>query len=169
MSHRETVWADLERCTGCGACVEICPVEAITLEDGRALVDEETCTGCQACVDACPEGAIQPLVHGEIVAAQERPAPAVRQASPLAETAGAAIAAAGVGVLARVAGTLVRAAGRWLAQGLAEGQPGSEPGGRLDLSTEVQRNAAPTRRETPPDDGGRRGRGRRVRRRRRGG
>ncbi|MFW5690576.1 MAG: 4Fe-4S binding protein [Planctomycetota bacterium] len=27
-----------ELCTGCGACVEVCPVEAISLGDGKAPV-----------------------------------------------------------------------------------------------------------------------------------
>lgn len=48
---------DKEKCTACGACKEVCPVEAITVED-KAAVNEETCIDCGACVDECPEGAI---------------------------------------------------------------------------------------------------------------
>ena len=114
--NRQTVWVDVARCTGCGTCVETCPVEAISLVNGKARVDEETCTGCQACVDLCPEKAIQPVLHGELVAAPERPVPAVRRPSPLAETAGAAVVVAGSGLLARAAGALARAVGRWLTQ-----------------------------------------------------
>jgi ferredoxin len=49
---------DLEKCTGCGGCLEACPVEAISLAAGKAAIDAETCLACGACVDACPEGAI---------------------------------------------------------------------------------------------------------------
>jgi Fe-S-cluster-containing hydrogenase component 2 len=48
---------DQETCTGCGACAEVCPVDAITVDD-TAKVDAELCTGCGACVDECPVEAI---------------------------------------------------------------------------------------------------------------
>ena len=48
---------DLEKCTGCGTCTEVCPVEAITVND-KAKVDEETCVDCGTCVEECPEEAI---------------------------------------------------------------------------------------------------------------
>ena len=47
-----------EKCTGCGSCVEACPVEAIKLENEKAVIDEEECTECGVCVDECPEEAI---------------------------------------------------------------------------------------------------------------
>lgn len=48
---------DKETCVGCGACVAICPVGAISLED-KAHIDADACIGCGACVNACPVGAI---------------------------------------------------------------------------------------------------------------
>jgi Fe-S-cluster-containing hydrogenase component 2 len=37
--------------------VDVCPVSAITVEDGLAVVNEE-CIGCGACESTCPEEAI---------------------------------------------------------------------------------------------------------------
>ncbi|MBD3426854.1 MAG: 4Fe-4S dicluster domain-containing protein [Candidatus Omnitrophica bacterium] len=48
---------DLDKCTGCSACVDSCPVNAIIMENDKAVVGEE-CIGCGACVDVCPMGAI---------------------------------------------------------------------------------------------------------------
>ncbi len=50
---------DKETCVGCGACVAICPVGAISLED-KAHIDADSCIGCGACVNGCPVGAISP-------------------------------------------------------------------------------------------------------------
>jgi len=47
-----------EKCVGCRACVSACPVEAISIVDGKAKVNEEKCVGCRACVSACPVEAI---------------------------------------------------------------------------------------------------------------
>jgi NAD-dependent dihydropyrimidine dehydrogenase PreA subunit len=53
---------DLGKCDGCGACVEECPVECITLEgeedNKHAVVNAEECTDCETCVDTCEKGAI---------------------------------------------------------------------------------------------------------------
>jgi len=50
---------EVDRCTGCGACVQACPQGAISLVDGVAQIDSSLCAECQACVGACPTGAIQ--------------------------------------------------------------------------------------------------------------
>lgn len=47
------------QCDGCGACVEHCPVKAITGEQGeRHTVNKEKCIGCGVCLDKCPLHAI---------------------------------------------------------------------------------------------------------------
>jgi ferredoxin len=48
---RET---DEEACTGCGECVHVCPVDAITMEGDFPAVDDGWCIGCGVCVARCP-------------------------------------------------------------------------------------------------------------------
>ena len=45
-------------CVGCGACISYCPFDAISLLNGKAVIDEDTCRGCMKCARACPKGAI---------------------------------------------------------------------------------------------------------------
>lgn len=52
------VIVDQEKCTGCGTCEEVCPVEAINVESDKAVVDEETCVDCGSCIEECQEKAI---------------------------------------------------------------------------------------------------------------
>jgi len=53
-----TARIDLEKCTGCGECELICPVGAIEIKHGHAVVNDE-CIGCRACECCCPEQAIE--------------------------------------------------------------------------------------------------------------
>ncbi|MFC1798456.1 4Fe-4S dicluster domain-containing protein [Thermodesulfobacteriota bacterium] len=80
-------------CNGCGKCVNVCPVEAMTLassndpakpEKKKALLNSEICLGCGLCVRVCPnknivleerpERVITPLngAHRAVVMAIER-------------------------------------------------------------------------------------------------
>jgi predicted Fe-Mo cluster-binding NifX family protein/ferredoxin len=47
-----------KECSGCGACMDSCPVNAISLKNRVASIDEDVCTGCGKCVDGCPLNAI---------------------------------------------------------------------------------------------------------------
>jgi ferredoxin len=49
---------DVQKCTGCGKCVDVCPLEAISLNDDKAVVDTAACTECGLCVGECPTDAI---------------------------------------------------------------------------------------------------------------
>lgn len=50
--------SDPELCTACGACIEHCPVSALTMEENLPVVDADTCITCFCCQEICPEKAI---------------------------------------------------------------------------------------------------------------
>ncbi|MGG1600575.1 indolepyruvate ferredoxin oxidoreductase subunit alpha [Paenibacillus naphthalenovorans] len=46
-------------CTGCGACIPVCPVQALRYSDDRRKVDvAASCIDCDLCLAACPIDAI---------------------------------------------------------------------------------------------------------------
>lgn len=47
-----------DRCTACGTCVAVCPVENVRLQDGRPAWLHR-CEQCMACIQHCPVQAIQ--------------------------------------------------------------------------------------------------------------
>ncbi|MDA7555128.1 4Fe-4S binding protein [Euryarchaeota archaeon] len=47
-----------DRCFGCAACVALCPVDALVLDDILAIVDEPSCTHCNFCIPHCPVHAL---------------------------------------------------------------------------------------------------------------
>ena len=46
-------------CINCGACVDTCPVTAISEGDSKYEISDD-CVDCGACVDSCPVSAINP-------------------------------------------------------------------------------------------------------------
>jgi len=51
---------DKEKCTGCEACINVCPTGAISMVEGNALIDTNKCIDCGRCAQVCPVGAIYP-------------------------------------------------------------------------------------------------------------
>jgi len=47
-----------EKCVGCGYCVAACPLNNISLSDGKPVWSEH-CTQCMACICGCPKEAIE--------------------------------------------------------------------------------------------------------------
>ncbi|MFC2013686.1 indolepyruvate ferredoxin oxidoreductase subunit alpha, partial [Chloroflexota bacterium] len=58
---------DEEECNGCGDCVEICPVNVITIEDNLAVVDKDWCIGCGLCTNLCAPEAIRLVRRSDVV------------------------------------------------------------------------------------------------------
>lgn len=44
---------NVEKCTICGSCMEICPVSAISEASGKAFINSNLCIGCCECISAC--------------------------------------------------------------------------------------------------------------------
>jgi ferredoxin len=57
---KRVVKKDKDLCIDCGACVSICPVKAIVVEDDWTVdVDDTECVGCKLCTYSCPTKAIK--------------------------------------------------------------------------------------------------------------
>lgn len=49
---------DTSRCSLCGACMEICPVSAVSEASGKAFINSNICVGCGECIAGCKFGAV---------------------------------------------------------------------------------------------------------------
>ena len=47
-----------DRCEVCGACVSVCPAEAIVISRDVAIIDNERCIECGNCIIVCPVVAV---------------------------------------------------------------------------------------------------------------
>jgi len=49
-----------EKCTACGCCIRICPVDAVAIgKTDKAVIDKERCVGCGECLCACKFDAVE--------------------------------------------------------------------------------------------------------------
>ena len=49
---------ELERCKGCGICIEVCPTHALFYIKGKAFYDKGKCDGCGNCEGMCIASAL---------------------------------------------------------------------------------------------------------------
>jgi len=61
-----SISVDKEKCNGCGLCVSICPVQAISLIQNKASIDQNKCLECLLCMDECPVNAIRQIPEKEV-------------------------------------------------------------------------------------------------------
>ena len=55
VAHSEYVaQTDMDECIRCGACVERCPFDARSLDEGTLHYNPQSCLGCGLCVSVCP-------------------------------------------------------------------------------------------------------------------
>jgi len=56
----QDVTRDDAKCTHCGACIAICPTEALYIDKKtmKVIFDSEKCIACELCVKACPPRAM---------------------------------------------------------------------------------------------------------------
>lgn len=56
----QDVTRDDSKCTHCGACIAICPTEALYIDKKtmKVIFDSEKCIACELCVKACPPRAM---------------------------------------------------------------------------------------------------------------
>lgn len=60
VNKKGRITIDLEKCIDCGACVSLCPTEALYLVENNQLeFIEDKCIGCLLCIDSCPRHAIE--------------------------------------------------------------------------------------------------------------
>ncbi|WP_091708010.1 DUF362 domain-containing protein [Methanolobus vulcani] len=51
-------WVNKKKCVSCKKCVKKCPVDAIEMVKGKALIEEDKCINCGKCIKICPVKAI---------------------------------------------------------------------------------------------------------------
>ncbi len=52
-------WINSDKCDDCLACIDICPMDAVSANEGYAAVDLDRCIGCGVCVSKCPTNAVE--------------------------------------------------------------------------------------------------------------
>lgn len=62
VNKKGRVIVDDDKCIDCGACVSLCPTDALHLDSKERLeLLYEKCIGCLLCLDACPRFALQEM------------------------------------------------------------------------------------------------------------
>ena len=66
VKHKPPLYVDKEKCIGCKSCMKVgCP--AISIKDGKAVVDATQCVGCEVCSQLCPKKAFVSTATKEAV------------------------------------------------------------------------------------------------------
>ncbi len=60
-SYYHSIKINEELCTGCVACTLACPVQAIRVRNGKAVMKNDHCIDCGECLRVCPHGAVKSM------------------------------------------------------------------------------------------------------------
>ena len=73
ISMKRPFKVNADKCIGCQLCVSKCPVGAITMVKGKAVIDANKCIGCGICADGngddfngCPVKAINQIGYEKV-------------------------------------------------------------------------------------------------------
>ncbi len=62
VNKKGRVIVNIENCIDCGACISLCPTDALHFdEEERLEFSYEKCIGCLLCLDSCPRFAIEEM------------------------------------------------------------------------------------------------------------
>lgn len=71
--------------SSCSACIDVCPDEAILLENEKMVIDEKRCTSCGVCITVCPVQAVKGqspsrrVSQGHLLLELESPLPSITE------------------------------------------------------------------------------------------
>jgi ferredoxin len=54
----EVAYKISDECVSCGSCESECPVQAISQDETKYVIDPEKCTDCGSCAEVCPSECI---------------------------------------------------------------------------------------------------------------
>ena len=66
---RRQVVRDYKKCVKCGHCIEVCTVNAVTVQKGHLHIDYKLCNECGRCAEECPQHALK--FEGEVKSVKE--------------------------------------------------------------------------------------------------
>lgn len=71
----------INQCVNCGQCVKVCPVGALSMQDGKVCYDYTKCVFCDACFKQCPNSSsprVRSMTPEEVMAEVRKNMPFIR-------------------------------------------------------------------------------------------